>query len=79
MIAPLIKEAPPEAYFILYRDEEGYSELAADASGKLCIRRTVMGKVVNSIPLGKATELNIEQLQGRLGHLLYIFDLDHVM
>lgn len=78
MIVPLIKESPSEAFFILHRDEEGYSELAADASGKLCIRRTVMGKVTASIPLGSATELNIEQLQGRLGHLLAIFDTENL-
>lgn len=65
------------AYFVLHRDAVGYSELHADTKGKLSIRRTERGVVTATIPLGSATELNIEQLQGRLGHILSIFDLDH--
>ena len=64
---------PSSLYYILHRDDDGYSELCAQA-GKLSIRRTKMGTVIETIPLGDYDVSNIEQLQRRLEQLLDLLE-----
>lgn len=65
---------PSTLSFILHRDADGYSELTADSTGQLYLRRTQNGKEITGIPLGSYSIDNLEQLQFRLEHLLTLLE-----